>query len=235
MAPKSERFELRLEPEMLDQIDAWRLADGNHASRAEAIRRLVEIGIEASKPQRQEPITISDGERLLIAMLGDIARHLKVKGDMDTAFVEKAISGGHFWALGWELPGTLHRHTTSEAVVKEVVDFLDMWSFIEEAQEALSESDRQSLAARLETTSANLTIPGFDGNNESTHLSTARFLINEMQRFERFKGRELNSHHPVLEGYREMFNAFEPMRAKLVGIKLSVDQIVTLVRQRHNK
>jgi uncharacterized protein len=165
-------------------------------------------------------------------MIGDISKHLKIKGEIDTAFVQKAITGGHFWALGWELQGSLHRHTTNEAVVKEVVDFLDMWSFIEEAYEALSERDQLGLATRLERTSASLTMPGFDGNNESTHLSAARFLIDEMERFQRFKRRELNSHHPVLERYRKMFVKFEPMRAKLVGIKLSADQIATLVGQR---
>ena len=49
MAPKTERFEMRLDVEMLDQIDEWRRKQGDIPSRAEAIRRLVELGLKVKR------------------------------------------------------------------------------------------------------------------------------------------------------------------------------------------
>ena len=47
MSPKSERFEMRMEPEALARIDDWRRKQTDLPSRAEAIRRLVELGLKA--------------------------------------------------------------------------------------------------------------------------------------------------------------------------------------------
>ncbi|CAM4319043.1 hypothetical protein NOLU111490_17310 [Novosphingobium lubricantis] len=75
--------------------------------------------------------------------------------------------------------------------------------------------------------------PGFDGNNESEHMGVARFLIEKMGCFERFGGkRSLNSHSHSVEGCRRMLAVFEPIRAKLVGRHLSVDEIVEILNAR---
>jgi hypothetical protein len=42
---KTERFELRLEPETLAKIDEWRANRSNLTSRSEAVRALIEIGL----------------------------------------------------------------------------------------------------------------------------------------------------------------------------------------------
>jgi hypothetical protein len=49
MERKPTRFELRLPPELSDEIDAWRRDQGDIPPRAEAARRLIEIGLAASK------------------------------------------------------------------------------------------------------------------------------------------------------------------------------------------
>jgi len=46
MAAKSERFELRLDEELMGRIDDWRRAERDAPTRAEAIRRLVSVGLE---------------------------------------------------------------------------------------------------------------------------------------------------------------------------------------------
>lgn len=43
---RSERFELRLEPALLESVDEWRAAEADLPTRAEAIRRLTTIGLE---------------------------------------------------------------------------------------------------------------------------------------------------------------------------------------------
>jgi hypothetical protein len=53
MAPKTERFELRLEPKMIKRIDDWRRQQSDLPPRAEAMRRLVELGLPAAHPARR--------------------------------------------------------------------------------------------------------------------------------------------------------------------------------------
>jgi metal-responsive CopG/Arc/MetJ family transcriptional regulator len=49
MAPKTERFEMRLETTMIERVDAWRRKQEDLPSRAEAFRRLIELGLSAKK------------------------------------------------------------------------------------------------------------------------------------------------------------------------------------------
>jgi metal-responsive CopG/Arc/MetJ family transcriptional regulator len=49
MERKSIRFEVRLPPDLGDEIDDWRRKQKDIPSRAEAARRLIECGIEAEK------------------------------------------------------------------------------------------------------------------------------------------------------------------------------------------
>jgi uncharacterized protein len=46
---QSERFEMRAAPELLSRIDEWRRHQSDLPSRAEAIRRLIELGLSASE------------------------------------------------------------------------------------------------------------------------------------------------------------------------------------------
>jgi len=72
---------------------------------------------------------------------------------------------------------------------------------------------------------------GFDGNNETEHMSIARFLVEKLRRFENFKGRSFNSHMPKVASYRKMIQLFEPMRRNLVGRELSVDELIALLKR----
>lgn len=56
MPPKTERFEMRLELEMIERIDNWRRKQSDLPTRAEAIRRLVDFGLTANtKPRKARP------------------------------------------------------------------------------------------------------------------------------------------------------------------------------------
>lgn len=48
MPPKTERFELRLDVETIEQLDDWRREQPDNPTRSEAVRRLVEIGLETT-------------------------------------------------------------------------------------------------------------------------------------------------------------------------------------------
>jgi hypothetical protein len=49
MDEKTERFEMRVPASFLKMVDDWRRKQPDLPSRAEAIRRLVELGLKAKK------------------------------------------------------------------------------------------------------------------------------------------------------------------------------------------
>jgi hypothetical protein len=53
MAKKTERFEMRFDLESLANIDDWRRSQPDLPSRAEAIRRLVELALRRSPAKRK--------------------------------------------------------------------------------------------------------------------------------------------------------------------------------------
>jgi hypothetical protein len=228
MRPKTERFEMRFEPTTLDRVDAWRAKQFDMPSRADAIRRLIETGLEGEK---MPPIKINDGERLILMMLRDMSKTLKVKGAIDPDFVAEAISGGHYWGLEWQYTGLFHGREDSRANLSEVVDILDMWTFLEEAYAKLSATEKDRIQIEVGALGKNVRFCGFDGNNESEQLGIARFLIEKMERFTSFKGRDLNSHSPVTATYHRMLSIFAPIRTTLVGRTLGVGEIISILKE----
>jgi uncharacterized protein YfbU (UPF0304 family) len=225
----TERFEMRLGPSTLEAVDSWRAGQDDLPSRAEAVRRLVEVGLGKSERKR---IALGDGEKLIVMMLCQLFKHLKVESDIDPGFVEEVIYGGHYWGLGWEYTGLFHSHEDAETVVTEVVDILDLWSFLERGFGALSESDKDKVAAAAEPFGKHVMFAGFDGNGESEYIGIARFLINKLDRFTEFKGRDLNAHMPTLGAYRRMLSVFEPVRVNLTGRDLNVAEIIQILQEK---
>ncbi|WP_309621259.1 YfbU family protein [Novosphingobium sp.] len=230
----TERFEMRIDSDLIDRLDQWRTAEDDTPSRAEAVRRLIEAGLAHDNKGRIP--TFSDGEKLIAMMLVNMMKDLKIQSADQYALVEKAISGGHFWALGWEMPGIFHGHADKQSRVRFVVDVLDMWAFIEEAHEHLNDVDKIKLAEAANPYGERIKFPGFDGNNETEHLGISRFLIHDMARFSRFRTRDwdLNSHNPTIEVYGRMLRAFEPIRSTLIGRSMSVDELARVMAARNS-
>ncbi len=227
MQAKTERFEMRLDPETLDRVDEWRSDQDDLPSRSEGARRLIERGLGLSG---REGLHFKDSERLIVSMLCDIGTQLKIKNGLDPDLIASALYGGHYWALRWAYPGLFHAHEDSGQTVSEVVDILDMWSFIESAHAALSKEEKERIEAEAKPFGSHVKFPGFDGNNEGEHLGIAGFLIDKLDRFGSFKGRDLNSHAPLLPAYRRMVPVFEPIRATLIGRQLSASEIIELLK-----
>lgn len=227
----TERFEMRIDETVLAKVDRWRAEQEDLPSRSEAIRRLIERGLPVEDQEHRRSVEFSDGEKLLIVMMRDLYRHLKLqRGEINPDFIAEVIFGGHYWAPMWEMEGVFHNHADSPKDVRFVVDVLDMWSFIEQAYSKLSKKDKERLAKEAEPFGENPKFYGFDGNNEPEHLGIARFLIEEMGRFSSFKDRELNSHMPTLGTYGRMLNVFLPLRKTLVGVPLDVEQLVAILK-----
>ena len=232
MQVKTERFELRLEQALIGRLDKWRENQDGHPSRAEAARRLMETGLQQ---YGESGVQISDGEKLILTILRDIYRNLGIQnGEVNPDFVLSALVGGHYWALAWEYPGIFHGEVDRQQLVSEVSHILDMWSFLEKGYGRLSDDQKKEIERELDPFGKDIRFPGFDGNNEPNHFSIARFLVDEMNRFASFKGRELNSHRTSLILYQRMLKAFEPIRKTLIGGggDLSVSQIITIMKAR---
>ncbi len=228
MQAKTERFELRLDEGVLARVDAWLNKQDDVSSRAEAVRQLVDAGLRVKS---QEAVEFSDGEKMIVLMLCDLMEHLKVKGDTSTKFLKSVIFGGHYWALKWDLTGVFHGHVDKPEVVTDVVNILDMWSFIEFGYAKLSKKEKDRIEKEAPPFGKYVSFRGFDGNYESEYMSVARFLIDDMDRFTHFKGRDLNSHAPTIDSARRMYRLFEPMRTGLGGgNELGADQIIKLMR-----
>jgi hypothetical protein len=228
MALKSERFEMRLDEDILARVDRWRAMQDDVPSRAEGMRRLVELGLTRTT---SDAVRLSDGEKLIVTMMSDIYKHLKLtKGDIDPDFLSEVTGGGHYWALKWRLVGLYHDHEDDPRDVSFVVNVLDMWDFMERAYAKLSKKDKDRVEKEAQPYGKYVTFTGFDGNNESALNNIARFLIEVMDRFPRFKGRELNSHMPTLATYTRMLGVFEPMRSTLVGADLNATKIIAILK-----
>ncbi len=228
MNTKSERFEMRLDQSILENVDNWRAEQADLPSRAEAIRRLVDIALQTqtSKPNRK--VSISDGEKLILGMLKDMLEPKKERRELDPEFISNAILGGHLWALKWKYSGIFHDYIDNEQTLDDVLNILDMWSFIEEGFADFSQEEKKKF--QNETKFSEAKFLGFDGNNESEHMGIARFLVMDMGRFSKFKGRDFNSHCPMLQGYLKMYKSFDLTRASLIGRKLSCDEIINLYK-----
>jgi uncharacterized protein YfbU (UPF0304 family) len=166
-------------------------------------------------------------------MLCEIMKQLGAKREIDPDFVGAALLGGHYWGLKWKYDYIFHSHSDSEKTVREVVDIIDMWDFLEVGFKKLSPDDVARVKTEAALSSEKVSFPGFDGNYEGEHASAAAFLIEKLERFSRFKSRaHLNSHTMTLPGYRRMIAAFLPIRATLTGGELSASQIITVLNAR---
>jgi uncharacterized protein YfbU (UPF0304 family)/Arc/MetJ-type ribon-helix-helix transcriptional regulator len=227
MQALTERLEVRLDEETIQGIDSWRAKQDDVPSRSEAVRRLVDVGLGAGG----RDLRFSQAELLIVHMLCDLMRAPKDR-ELDADFISSALVGGHFWGLQWQHTGIFHTAEDSKHHVREIVDWLDMWSFIEEGVEKLSAADKKRFVSESTYSIEGAKFPGFDGNNETEHIGIARFMIEKLGRFTRFKARELNSHSPVLEMYGRMYSVFEPIRKTLVGRSLTADELVEIFKSR---
>ena len=224
---KTRRFEMRFDGDTLQRLEAWRREQPDLPSRAESVRRLVNAGIAALGDGHG--VRLSHGEKLILWMLCDLFKEHKVEGEIDSEFVCAVISGGHDWALDWNFP-ELASHPIDRELVSEVVQVLNMWTFIERGYEDLSNRDKERV--KSESYGRSPIFSGFYGNEESEHLRVTLFLINRLKKFRWFKDRELDSHHPTIDAYRRMLVAFRSLEKELLFDGLSASQIIDLLRER---
>jgi uncharacterized protein YfbU (UPF0304 family) len=170
---------------------------------------------------------LSDGEKLILMMVADMYKHLKIKnGEFDPDFVMDTITHDYLWGFNWKYTGIPFEKEPNPPEVRETADILDMWYFLEGGYEKLSPADKQKVKDAIDRDQVHFL--GFDGNNED-HYGIARYFVEKLQRFEHFKGRDLNSHMPSIDRYRHMYRVFEPIRETLHSRSLNAAEIIQIM------
>lgn len=178
-------------------------------------------------------MTLTNPEKLILLMLSELHEKVGVKDGTDTELLKRAISSGNTWALDWEMPGIVGDCSEpNPPQVTDVVNILDMWSFIEEAYEKFDENAREKVKIGATPSGEHVKFTGFDGNNEASHASIAHFLVEDMNRFSRFKKRDLNSHFPSIDGLLRMSTLFKAIRPSLADRGLNADEVIQLLNAR---
>jgi uncharacterized protein YfbU (UPF0304 family) len=222
VSSRTERFEMRLDTDLIEKIDSWGAGQVDSPSRAEAIRRLVERGLEGTDAQ----VRPNGTERLMLWMLSEVLKGQFGEGtDERIKLIQDVLFGGHFWALGLKMPALIHSNIDSKADLKFVQDTLEMWNIIELSIESLNESDKNNISNYKKA----YRFCGFDGNKEYKFLAIANFLIDNMGYYNTFRGRDLNSHIEKLEKYKNMLFIFSQKRSKLNGRNLEYKEICELI------
>ncbi len=147
MPPKSERFELRLDQDILERVDAWRREQHELPSRAEAIRRLVESGLSGAATSGR--IDLSNAEKLMLYLLCDIHQKVEADRELDPAFIRRALLYGHTWGLEMAYSNYFPTVGDNRDIKDEVVDILDMFRFIEGAVDRMSAADKAKRIAAI--------------------------------------------------------------------------------------
>jgi uncharacterized protein YfbU (UPF0304 family) len=167
---------------------------------------------------------LSDGERLILAMLCDLHKALNVKGGAaNIELVRTLIADGPQSELGFA------RHTDRNGdPAQEVGEILEMWSAIERGYKRLSMEEREQVEVEAGPLGRGVRFSGFDDDTESKHCDIAHALIEELGRFDRFQGRNLSAPMPTLDGYRRMLRLFASMGPVSADARLNVRQIIAL-------
>jgi len=173
---------------------------------------------------------LSDGEKLILVMLTDLYEKLGIDSGIDAKLVRAAVYSGNEWGLKQGLPGVFSDRTIDPSLVTEVGNILQMWWGLEEAYARLTPEEKKRVDKAIDPFSVQF--DGFDGNNESEHLSIAHFVINQLNQFGHFKGRAMNSHSPSLAPSRRMLSAYDSMLQQNDGRRMNGDDIIAVVNAR---
>jgi uncharacterized protein YfbU (UPF0304 family) len=182
--------------------------------------------------RKEKKMKLSDSEKLILIMLSEIYEKLQLDGEIDPKLIKSAIFSGNTWGINWQYSGIPFEDDDTPEIVKEVVNILDMWSFIEDSYENLSEKDKLLVEKEAKPFGKDPKFRGFDGNNETYQMGIAMFLIDDLNRFQKYKGRDLNSHSPSIDTYRRMYTVFEPMRLELMGDLLNAKQLIQILLEK---
>ncbi len=146
-------------------------------------------------------MNLSRTERWVLAQQYQILEALYPGSAGDFRSSREVLERGYELEYEWiceHIYADLHAMSADEC--QEVLDIMDMFSFLKRGVEAVAQDS--------DLTGKDVAFPGFDGNNETKQLGYSHHLRSEGKFAELEEGDDLNSHLPVLEQYRRMLPAW---------------------------
>ena len=164
-------------------------------------------------------------------MLSELYEKLGVGGEIDPDFIKSAIFSDNLWGIPRKYAGIPFDDSDDPPIVKEVLDILEMWRSIDRSYKRLSDGEKRKLEEAADPYGKESIFPGFDGNNESSYRGTALFIVNDLERFEELKGRDLNSHCPSIGAYKRMLPVYTNICQAHGYEMLSVDHLAAILTE----
>ena len=188
-----------------------------------------DTGAQALKHISGRPcVTLSDGEKLILAMLAGIYKKLEINDDIDPKVI---LAGIRADTTAWIIQ--LQYGDSPEELppkVKETCDILDMYRWIGASVKGLSKSERERVNKQADRWSEYVEFQGFDGNNDE-HFGILSDLVNVLEKYQERKGGILNSHSQTsLPKYRKMLSAFQSIPAPFSQEGLTADQLIKVLK-----
>lgn len=168
-------------------------------------------------------------QKLIVALLTEIHKELDIENGLDPEFIQDKVSSGHTWALRWKYPGLFQDSVEPPENVKFVADVLDLWERLEQSHAALNQEGIATLNT-LSRMGERVRFPGFDGNGgDYDGYSIARIMIEELERWSTFRGRDLNAHMPMADAYRRMLDASQSLGKGHYDYEFSVEEMAEIL------
>lgn len=148
---------------------------------------------------------LSTQERLIIELLCAISN--KEPSGYDTSFIRKAVSTRQEWAIPIRYE-SLDDGSPRPLFVTEVFAILDTYRWISDTIKSVGIEASDLKSSINGPRPAPLAFDGFDGNNESDHLSAAQMLVDDLDRYEEQKGKVNDTHSHRRDAYIKVANAY---------------------------
>lgn len=172
----------------------------------------------------------SNEQKLIVAMLADIHQALDIRDSLDAEFILDKVSSDRTWALRWRYGELFDGDFDTPEHVKFVVKVLDLWHRIEHSYSLYDDAEKAELLRLSPVFGAGVAFSGFDGNGgDRDGYGTVHILVEELGRWSRFKGRDLNSHGPMAEVYERMLEASQQLNGNAKNFELSVEDLATIL------
>ena len=178
--------------------------------------------------QHNRPLDMNYAQRLIVAMLADLARP-EAGRELDHEFIGAAVASGNSWMVRWKYDG-LFEDDVDPDVVGQVARSLNMWRMVEQAHSNFDAAEKAEFDAALyHDFDQDPKYEGFDGNNESSHYGVASRMVEDLGRFNEFAGRDHNSHMPTVDRYRAMAHELERKPVMNGGAGLTPAELADVV------
>lgn len=170
-------------------------------------------------------------QKLIIGLLTDIHQKLQIADSYDANFIQKVVSSDNGWALSWAYDELRSSTSENPADVEFVSEVLAMWELLEQSYDALTPAEQNELSERAQLPAYGVKFHGFDGNNESGLRSIASILIDDLNRWTHFSGRELRTPGRTTEMHHRMLDVFRRVISSGGGL-LDVERLAEVMNAR---